>query len=83
MGTSKCSNESGRDAVQQIWVREYPVREVLPRLGVAKQSPFIVPTRQQRRLAAIRAFDKTCQACPCLACGSLPQGAVSTKPRPR
>jgi hypothetical protein len=50
---------------------------------VAKQSPFIVPTRQQRRLAAIRAFDQTCQACPCLACGSLPQGAVSTKPRPR
>jgi transposase len=33
MGTSNCSDEFKRDAVQQIRVRGYPVREVSRRLG--------------------------------------------------
>jgi transposase len=35
MGTSNYSDEFKRDAVQQIRVRGYPVREVSQRLGVS------------------------------------------------
>ena len=38
MGTSNCSDEFKRDAVHQISVRGYPVREVVQRLGVSKHS---------------------------------------------
>ncbi len=38
MGTSDCSDEFKRDAVQQIRVRGYPVREVSQRLGVSSHS---------------------------------------------
>lgn len=38
MGTSNCSDEFKRDAVQQITVRGYPVREVSRRLGVSLHS---------------------------------------------
>jgi transposase len=38
MGTSNYSDEFKRDAVQQIRVRRYPVREVSQRLGVSSHS---------------------------------------------
>ena len=38
MGTSNYSDEFKRDAVQQIRVRGYPVREVSRRLGVSSHS---------------------------------------------
>jgi transposase len=38
MGTSNYSDEFKRDAVQQITVRGYPVREVALRLGVSSHS---------------------------------------------
>jgi transposase-like protein len=38
MGTSNYSDEFKRDAVQQITVRGYPVREVARRLGVGSHS---------------------------------------------
>lgn len=38
MGTSNCSDEFKQDAVHQITVRGYPVREVWRRLGVSKYS---------------------------------------------
>lgn len=38
MGTSNYSDEFKRDAVQQITVRGYPVREVSQRLGVSSHS---------------------------------------------
>jgi transposase-like protein len=40
MGTSNYSDESKRDAVQQITVRGYPVREVSRRLGVSSHSLY-------------------------------------------
>lgn len=40
MGTSNYSDEFKRDAVQQITVRGYPVREVSRRLGVSSHSPY-------------------------------------------
>ena len=40
MGTSNYSDEFKRDAVQQIRVRGYPVREVLQRLGVSSHSLY-------------------------------------------
>jgi transposase len=38
MGTSNCSDEFKRDAVHQIRVRGYPVREASQRLGVSSHS---------------------------------------------
>ena len=38
MGTSNYSDEFKRDAVRQIAVRGYPVREVSRRLGVSTHS---------------------------------------------
>lgn len=40
MGTSNYSDEFKRDAVQQITVRGYPVREVSRRLGVSSRSLY-------------------------------------------
>ena len=40
MGTSNDSDEFKRDAVQQIRVRGYPVREVSQRLGVSSHSLY-------------------------------------------
>jgi transposase-like protein len=40
MGTSNYSDEFKRDAVQQIRVRGYPVREVFRRLGVSSHSLY-------------------------------------------
>jgi len=40
MWTSNDSDEFKRDAVQQIWVRGYPVREVSRRLGVSSHSLY-------------------------------------------
>lgn len=40
MGTSNYSDEFKRDAVQQITVRGYPVREVSQRLGVSSHSLY-------------------------------------------
>jgi transposase len=40
MGTSNYSDEFKRDAVQQILVRGYPVREVSRRLGVSAHSLY-------------------------------------------
>lgn len=40
MGTSHYSDEFKRDAVQQITVRGYPVREVARRLGVSSHSLY-------------------------------------------
>jgi putative transposase len=40
MGTSNCSDEFKRDAVHQITVRGYPVREVSRRLGVSTHSLY-------------------------------------------
>ena len=40
MGTSNYSNEFKRDAVHQITVRGYPVREVSRRLGVSTHSLY-------------------------------------------
>lgn len=40
MGTSNYSDEFKRDAVQQIAVRGYPVREVSQRLGVISHSLY-------------------------------------------
>ena len=40
MGTSNYSDEFKRDAVQQITVRGYPVREVSRRLGVSTHSLY-------------------------------------------
>jgi transposase len=40
MGTSNYSDEFKRDAVQQITVRGYPVREVSSRLGVSSHSLY-------------------------------------------
>ncbi len=40
MGTSSYSDEFKRDAVHQITVRGYPVREVSRRLGVSKYSLY-------------------------------------------
>jgi transposase len=40
MGTSNCSGEFKRDAVQQITVRGYPVREVSRGLGVSSHSLY-------------------------------------------
>jgi transposase len=40
MGTSNYSDEFKRDAVQQIAVRGYPVREVSRRLGVSSHSLY-------------------------------------------
>ena len=40
MGTSNYSDEFKRDAVQQIRVRWYPVREVSRRLGVSSHSLY-------------------------------------------
>ena len=40
MGTSNYSDEFKRDAVQQIRVRGYPVREVSQRLGVSSHSLY-------------------------------------------
>lgn len=40
MGTSNYSDEFKRDAVQQITVRGYPVREVARRLGVSSYSLY-------------------------------------------
>ena len=41
MGTSNYSDEFERDAVHQITVRGYPVREVSRRLGVSPYSLYI------------------------------------------
>ena len=41
MGTSNYSDEFKRDAVHQITVRGYRVREVSRRLGVSKYSLYI------------------------------------------
>ena len=38
MGTSNYSDDFKRDAVHQIKVRGYPVREVSPRLGASTHS---------------------------------------------
>ena len=40
MGTSNYSDDFKRDAVQQIRVRGYPVREVSQRLGVSSHSLY-------------------------------------------
>ncbi len=40
MGTSSYSDEFKRDAVQQVTVRGYPVREVSRRLGVSPHSLY-------------------------------------------
>ena len=40
MGTSNCSDEFKRDAVHQITVRGYAVREVSGRLGVSTHSLY-------------------------------------------
>jgi len=40
MGTGNYSDEFKRDAVQQITVRGYPVREVARRLGVSSHSLY-------------------------------------------
>ena len=40
MGTSNYSDEFKRDAVEQIRVRGYPVREVSRRLGVSSHSLY-------------------------------------------
>ena len=40
MGTSNYSDEFKRDAMHQITVRGYPVREVSQRLGVSKYSLY-------------------------------------------
>ena len=40
MGTSNYSDEFKRDAVQQITLRGYPVREVTRRLGVSSHSLY-------------------------------------------
>ena len=40
MGTSNYSDEFKRDAVHQITVQRYPVREVSRRLGVSKHSLY-------------------------------------------
>ena len=40
MGTSNYSDEFKRDAVQQITLRGYPVREVSRRLGVSSHSLY-------------------------------------------
>jgi transposase len=40
MGTSNYSDDFKRDAVQQITVRGYPVREVSRRLGVSSHSLY-------------------------------------------
>ncbi len=40
MGTSNYSDGFKRDAVQQITVRGYPVREVARRLGVSSHSLY-------------------------------------------
>ena len=40
MGTSSYSDEFKRDAVQQVTVRGYPVREVSLRLGVSSHSLY-------------------------------------------
>jgi transposase len=40
MGTSNYSDEFKRDAVQQITVRGFPVREVSRRLGVSSYSLY-------------------------------------------
>lgn len=40
MGTSHYSEEFKRDAMHQITVRRYPVREVSRRLGVSKRSLY-------------------------------------------
>ena len=40
MGTSNYSDEFKRDAVNQIRVRGYPVREVSQRLGVSSHSLY-------------------------------------------
>jgi transposase len=40
MGTSDCSDEFKRDAVQQIRVRGYPVREISRRLGLSSHSLY-------------------------------------------
>jgi transposase len=40
MGTNNYSDEFKRDAVQQIRVRGYPVREVSQRLGVSSHSLY-------------------------------------------
>ncbi len=40
MGASNYSDEFKRDAVQQITVRGYPVREVSQRLGVSSHSLY-------------------------------------------
>ena len=40
MGTSNYSNDFKRDAVHQITVRRYPVREVARRLGVSTHSLY-------------------------------------------
>jgi transposase len=40
MGTSNYGDEFKRDAVQQITVRGYPVREVSRRLGVSSHSLY-------------------------------------------
>ncbi len=40
MGTSNYSDAFKRDAVQQIRVRGYPVREVSRRLGVSSHSLY-------------------------------------------
>lgn len=42
MGTSNYSEEFTRDAVRQVTVRGYPVREVSRRLGVNDVAIFIV-----------------------------------------
>ena len=41
MGTNNYSDEFQRDAVQQISVRGYPVREVSQRLGVSSHSLYM------------------------------------------
>jgi transposase-like protein len=40
MGTNNCSDELNPDAVQQITVRGYPVRDVARRLGVSSHSLY-------------------------------------------
>lgn len=40
MGTGNCSDEFERDAVHQVTVRGYPVREVSQRLGVSTYSLY-------------------------------------------
>lgn len=45
--------------------------------------PVVQPFGEKHRLAAINALDETRHARLRLTCGSLPQRAVSTQPRPR